>query len=179
MSPIALLLFSGLACKKPVKVTEEPKAPVAAVEKPVAEPQPLIPDPPAQEPESIQNLRKNFQRVHFELDSHKLTEDSQQALAENIEILLEYPSVRVEIQGHADERGTTDYNISLGQKRGQNVYRYMTTQGVGENRLKVVSYGEEKPLDKASGESAWSQNRRCEFVIIWSDSPEVKGSNQD
>ena len=131
---------------------------------------------PEKIPDEVVDLARNFARVYFDLDSSTLSADAKQALDENVRIMQARPDLKLEVQGHADERGTTDYNLSLGQKRAQSVYTYMKTTGVGDSRIKVVSYGEERPLAGGSTESAWSKNRRCEFVITWSRTSDVQGT---
>ncbi len=156
---VAASLVISVGCKKP----EPPVAPVAAP------PPPAPPPEPAQVPEPVVQMVKNFQRVYFEFDSATLTSDSKSALNENVAIMQSSTDIKVELQGHADERGTTDYNLALGQRRADAVRRYMTAQGVGGSRLTVVSYGEERPLASGSSESAWTKNRRAEFRITWGD----------
>ena len=91
-------------------------------------------------------------------------------------ILLDNPNIRIEVQGHADERGTTEYNLALGEKRASAVLNFMTTQGVASSRVRIVSFGEERPISQTSSETAWSQNRRCEFHITFSDVDHVYGT---
>jgi peptidoglycan-associated lipoprotein len=120
-------------------------------------------------------VARNFERVHFEFDSAALDNSSRQALSENAAILARYPDIKIEIQGHCDERGSTGYNLALGQKRADAVYRHLSSAGVTSNRLSTISYGEERPLAKGFAEHAWAQNRRAEFRITWGDAP-VLGS---
>jgi len=171
MYSLILLVQFGLACKKPVTdttpVIEEPVA-IVKQEKVLST---LT--------KEVIALSNNFQKVFFELDQSQLGEEAQAALSENATILQQNTDVRIEIQGHADERGTTEYNIALGQRRAKSVQDYFVAQGIAPSRLKVVSYGEEKPLTSGANETAYSKNRRCEFVIIWGGSAEVKGSDQD
>jgi peptidoglycan-associated lipoprotein len=156
---IAASLVVGVGCKKP-----------PPPETPVAPPPPPAPPPePARVPEPVVQMVKNFQRVYFEFDSATLTADSKEALTENVAIMQKSTDIKIELQGHADERGTTDYNLALGQRRAEAVKRYMTAQGIGGSRLTVISYGEERPLDGRSSESAWTKNRRAEFRITWGD----------
>ena len=177
MTFAALILFS--ACKKtvePAQLTPTAAAPVKneiTLKKDVEE----IPDEPIVPSEDdVAQLTTNFKRVQFDVDSYRLNEESKLALAENIEILESDRSIKLEIQGHADERGTTGYNLSLGHLRAQSVYNFILNHGITAERLKVISYGEERPLQNVSGETAWSQNRRCEFVILWTDNPGIKGT---
>ena len=111
----------------------------------------------------------NFARVHFEVDSSSLTEEALAALADNAKILQEHRSIRVEIQGHADERGTVDYNLALGMRRADAVARALGAMGVTEDRLRAISFGEERPIEASASETAWSQNRRCEFRVTAGD----------
>jgi peptidoglycan-associated lipoprotein len=114
---------------------------------------------------AMQEILANFERVHFETDSSTLGAPARDALADNARILVEHPTIRVEVQGHADERGTIDYNMALGQRRADTVSRALTTMGVGPVRVHTVSFGEERPVARGGSEQAWSQNRRCEFRV--------------
>jgi peptidoglycan-associated lipoprotein len=169
--PTAILLILFAGCKKdcreePVTVNEVVTAP------------PPAPDP-EKIPDEVVDLARNFSRVFFELDSGVLSSDAKSALDENVRIMQARPDLKLEVQGHADERGTTDYNLSLGQQRAQSVLRYMQATGIAGDRIKVVSYGEERPLQRGSSESAWSQNRRCEFVITWSTGSDIQGTTSE
>lgn len=160
----ALVMATSIACKKKPTATE-----------PVA----YTPPPPtkAQEvPREVTEMRKNFERVFFDFDSAELTSTTKTVLDSNVALMSAKTDIKVEIQGHADERGTTDYNLALGQRRGQAVYNYMTARGVAPSRLKVVSYGEERPLARGSSETAWAQNRRSEFRITWGEDAGVSGT---
>lgn len=121
----------------------------------------------AEAPQHVQDLIANFQRVHFAFDSSSLTPESQEALAANAKIMQSHPKVRVQIQGHADERGTSDYNLALGDRRAKIVLDALVSAGVSPQRLDTISYGEEAPIDAAHTETAWSKNRRAEFVVLW------------
>ena len=142
------------------------KQPVAATTEPVAT---LAPAPVTIPAAQIQQLQENFSRVHFAFDSAELTAEGKAALSANAAILARHPSLMIEVQGHADERGSTDYNLALGQRRAEQVRQHLLAQGIASWRIAVISYGEERPLDFAEGEVAWSQNRRAEFRILRSD----------
>jgi peptidoglycan-associated lipoprotein len=116
--------------------------------------------------QAVRELAANFARVHFEYDSARLTPDAKAALTANAGILADHPELRVEVQGHADERGTIDYNLALGQRRANTVVGHLLNQGVAPSRLPVITYGEERPLTRGSYETAWAQNRRAEFRIV-------------
>ncbi|HHO49542.1 MAG TPA: peptidoglycan-associated lipoprotein Pal [Deltaproteobacteria bacterium] len=133
---------------------------------PTPEPAPATPAAPAA-PEAVRQLISNFQRVHFETDSSTLSDESKRALDTNAKILQGNTEVRVQIQGHADERGTSDYNLQLGNGRADSVKKYLVSMGVAGSRLEVISYGEELPAKQGHNEAAWSANRRAEFVVTW------------
>lgn len=155
----AILLSASLvplaACKKKVQPDEPP----------VVQPAPE-PAPPQTEEEAIEQIASNFQRVHFAFDSTDLVDDSEAALQANAEILNTFSGVRVEVQGHADERGTTDYNLALGQRRANVIKERLERMGVASGRVTLVSFGEERPLAEGSGPSVWSRNRRAEFRVL-------------
>lgn len=126
--------------------------------------------------EDVVRLTENFKRVYFATDSATLDTDSRAALTENAAILTHWPELRVEVQGHADERGTTEYNLALGQRRATAVTSWLGTQGVPADRLAAVSYGEEMPATAGSSESAWTANRRAEFRVTWGANTTVAGT---
>ena len=160
---VALAVLIPAGCKK-----TPPAGPSSMATSPV--------EAPVAPPPHVQEMVANFSRVFFEFDSSSLDASSKAALDENVRIMREHPDVQVELQGHADERGTTEYNLALGARRADAVKRYMSSAGVAASRLTVVSYGEERPIASGSNESAWSKNRRAEFRIAWSDEPGVSGT---
>lgn len=104
--------------------------------------------------------------VHFAFDSESLDSVAKQQLQQNAAWLKQNPSVRVQVEGHADERGTAEYNLALGERRARSVLDYVRSLGVEGSRMGTVSYGEELPLDPASTESAWAKNRRAHFAVV-------------
>jgi len=112
--------------------------------------------------EAVQTIKE---RIHFEFDRSRITDESAGVLQRKAEVLREYGNVRLTIEGHADERGSLEYNQALGMRRAQATMEYLVDLGLSEGRFSTVSYGEERPLVDASNERAWAQNRRAEFVI--------------
>ena len=168
------LFFACQGCKP-----KPPKEPVAqTIEPPPAAPEKAEEVVEEVEDKVVERLVANFQRVYFDLNSSDLNEESKAALDENIGILQKELDVRIEIQGHADERGTTEFNISLGEKRAKKVSQYIEMQGISDARIQVISFGEEKPAAKGAGESIWSKNRRCEFRVVRSSNPDIKGTTE-
>lgn len=102
--------------------------------------------------------------VNFDYDSFQLSTEARDVLAANAEWLKENPRARTEIEGHCDERGTIEYNLALGARRAQAVKDYLATLGISPGRMSTISYGEELPLCRESGEHCWARNRRAHFV---------------
>ena len=107
--------------------------------------------------------------MHFALDSEELPPPARDALDGAAAKLREHPEVALFIEGHADQRGAPEYNLALGQRRGATVANYLIRSGVSNERLSVVSYGEERPLDEGSDQTALARNRRVEFRLMRGD----------
>jgi peptidoglycan-associated lipoprotein len=103
--------------------------------------------------------------IHFDFDESDLRDDARARLDAKLPILLANPGVTLRISGHADERGSDEYNLALGQRRAAAAKRYLTERGVAEGRIETVSFGEEQPVAGGSDESAYAANRRAEFDI--------------
>lgn len=104
-------------------------------------------------------------RVFFATDQHRLDSEAQATLNRQAQWLNANPGSNVTIEGHADERGTRQYNLALGARRANSVRRYLIRQGVAANRLRAVTFGKERPVSLCSAESCWSQNRRGVSVV--------------
>jgi peptidoglycan-associated lipoprotein len=163
------LLLAGCAQKKALteQAMKEPAPPVAAQEAPVVADQPVMaepsvntPAPPAEEP-----LKPAADRIFFKFDSYLLTDESRKELVGNALWLQAQPDVRVVIEGFADERGSDEYNLALGDKRARAARDYLVSFGIAPERISTISYGEEKATKGADSEEVWSQDRRAEFVI--------------
>jgi peptidoglycan-associated lipoprotein len=149
---LAVAGSAGCVKKQPQNVTSGPPVQTAG--------------PAVTQQQAIDALVDNFSKVHFATDSASLDAGGQAALTENARILRDHGQIKVEVQGHADERGTIDYNLALGQRRANAVVDYLVSQGVAPSRLPIVSYGEERPAASGSTEVAWAENRRAEFRVI-------------
>jgi len=103
--------------------------------------------------------------VFFEFDSDEITGEAEEKLRAKAEILRANPTLRLRIEGHADQRGSTEYNLALGQRRAEAVRDWLTAYGISEGRFNTLSYGKERLLDEGTDESAYARNRRAEFVI--------------
>ena len=104
--------------------------------------------------------------IYFDFDRSDLREDARQTLQSKAEALRQFPDIRIRIEGHADERGTVEYNLALGERRADAARAYLVDLGIDPDRMTTISYGEERPAMDGQNEAAWSQNRRDEFVII-------------
>ncbi|TPE60474.1 peptidoglycan-associated lipoprotein Pal [Sandaracinobacter neustonicus] len=104
--------------------------------------------------------------ILFGFDSYGLDERSRQILGAQAEWLARNPQVRASIEGHADERGTREYNLALGERRANAAKNFLAAQGVGADRMSIISYGKERPAVDGSNEEAWAQNRRAVTVVV-------------
>lgn len=107
-----------------------------------------------------------IERVHFEFDRSDITEEAARILNRDYDCLKKRGIEKIKIEGHCDERGTTEYNMALGERRAKSVKNYLKNLGFHAKNIETVSYGEERPLVNRSDEEAWAQNRRAEIVII-------------
>lgn len=104
--------------------------------------------------------------IYFDLDQETVRADGQAVLDRKAAIMLANPALRIKVSGHADDRGSDEYNLVLGNKRATSAKRYLEAKGIDGGRIETVSFGEERPVDSASTEAAWATNRRDEFELI-------------
>jgi len=127
-------------------------------------PPPVVDPGPGYEEGSLQHLAAfaGADRVHFAYDSADLNSSARATLGRQAEWLNDYSNVRITVEGHADSRGTREYNLALGERRATAVKNYLVALGVAANRIETISYGKERPLPNAlcQAESCWSMNRR-------------------
>ena len=103
--------------------------------------------------------------VNFDYDESAITAEAETILRRKIPILRSSPTVRLRLEGHADERGSTEYNLALGSRRAESVRDFLSGFGIAADRLMTTSFGEERPLVNSSDETSWAENRRVEFSI--------------
>jgi peptidoglycan-associated lipoprotein len=152
------------ACSKQAP-EELPPAPPAATPTPTpAAPAPSGPTPGSQAHFSQQMSGQDV--IYFDTDEYDVDSQDQAALRTQAQYLTQFPDVRATVQGHADERGTRDYNLALGERRANAAKNYLQSLGIAANRLTTVSYGEERPAATGSDEQAWAQNRRAVTVVV-------------
>ncbi len=170
MSKVKYLIFLSLAltllvsgCKKGTKL--EPAVEKAPTEEKQPEQTPSEPPRPVQEQE-VTKRDVEFQMIHFDFDKYNLRSDAIQALNANAQVLMDNPEVKIRIEGHCDERGTTEYNLALGEKRAQAAKDYLVKLGVASSRIEIITYGKERPIDPRANEEAWAKNRRDEFKVV-------------
>lgn len=128
---------------------------------------------------AIRLMRENFERVQFDLDSASVTEISRDALSANVELMRRFPDIYLEVEGHCDEQGSAEYNLTLGQLRADAIKKYMVVSGIAGRRIATISYGEEIPVAFDAAESAYALNRRAEFLIVVKQTEGVFGSVAD
>jgi peptidoglycan-associated lipoprotein len=120
----------------------------------------------AQVPGSEADFAANVgDRVYFENDQFTLTAEAKEILVRQASWLKQYPDISVQIEGHADERGTREYNISLSARRATNTRNFLISQGISTARISTIAYGKERPAKLCDAEECWSQNRRAVTVI--------------
>lgn len=125
-------------------------------------------DPNAVVPGSQQDFIANVasDRIFFGFDQYNVDAEDMATLQSQAQWLQRNPAVRVTIEGHADERGTRDYNIALGERRANAAKNYLASLGIDPSRMNVISYGKERPAELGSNEEAWAKNRRAVTVVI-------------
>jgi peptidoglycan-associated lipoprotein len=107
---------------------------------------------------------QNVKDIYFDYDKYDVRASEQASLQGDAQFLQQHPNIRITIEGHCDERGSTEYNLALGTNRADSVKNALIQAGVGGDRIKTISYGKEKPFCTESNESCWQQNRRGHFV---------------
>lgn len=161
---MALVLATAIStgCSKPKKTETEGTANAGGSTAPVIADKPIGFDAQGSDSGKIAGLNS----VNFEYDQARLTNEARKKLGENAEWIKGHPGITVQIEGHTDERGSVEYNLSLGERRAKSVKSYLESLGVEGKRMTIISYGEEKPLDPGHDDGAWAKNRRANFVPL-------------
>jgi peptidoglycan-associated lipoprotein len=174
---VALLMVSACAKPKPPVARPSPPPPAGGTATrppepptPVAEPEPVPAEPSKADTldtRDIDDINRDspFQPVFYGLDQSEVDAAGQQVLNQNADILKKYQTWVITIEGHADERGSAEYNLALGERRALAARNYLVSLGIPADRLRTVSYGKEFPFDPGHDEAAWSKNRRAHFVV--------------
>jgi len=109
---------------------------------------------------------KMLKDIYFDFDKYDIRPGDAEILKENAALLKKYANVKIQIEGHCDERGTIEYNLALGERRANNTKQYLISLGVPPDRISTISYGKERPLDSGHNEEAWAKNRRAHPIIL-------------
>jgi peptidoglycan-associated lipoprotein len=125
---------------------------------------PTPPVEPAPSPDMDALFAKEVRDAYFDFNKADIRPDARAALAKTADFLRNYPQLRVTVEGHCDERGSTEYNLALGDRRAGAVKQYLVSLGLSADRISTVSFGKEKPFCNQSNEACWQQNRRGHFV---------------
>ena len=169
-SAAAALLAAMAACaSRPPPADPEPVTP-PVVEDTVTETETVVTEPVETSsiaPGSLEDFRVNVgERVYFDLDQYRLDSDDQDILRRQAAWLNAYPNVRVLVAGNADERGTREYNLALGERRASAAKDYLVSLGVSASRIDTVSYGKERPIAAGSNDESWAMNRNAWTQIV-------------
>lgn len=156
---VILVVTGGCKTKKHAVITPTPEGPTTTTPEPTGGT-----GLPAVDQESLLwSPATGLQKIYFDYNKFALRPDAITTLTENADKIKKVPDVLIQIEGHCDERGTQEYNLTLGEKRALAVRDYLIKVGISGDRLLTISYGKERPVAVGHDESAWKQNRRCEF----------------
>lgn len=167
---VATAAASLAACTRPKPAPTPAPTPAPQPQAPPATP--LPPSTPAPVPTGpVAGSQQDFvvnvgDRVYFDTDSHDVRDDARPLLEAQAGWLRRYASVKVRIEGNADERGTREYNLALGARRANAVRDFLVAQGVTADRISTISFGKEQPIDAGSGEESWQKNRNARTAIV-------------
>jgi peptidoglycan-associated lipoprotein len=186
IAALVVLLIAGMvtltaSCKKPPKPPEAPpqaeetKSAPAPAEKPPEQVTEGFTKPVPEPTETSEDLdsiirqqnasRELLRTVHFEFDKSDIADDQVEILKANAAWIRSHPQYKILLEGHCDERDTIEYNLHLGERRASSVMQYLIDLGIPAERLRTISYGEERPVDPGHAEEAWAKNRRAEFTL--------------
>jgi peptidoglycan-associated lipoprotein len=169
--PLALLAISAAACGKKADPVLQPPPDTGTPAPPPSTATPPAPPPAAPAGANAEAVRAALVAdlgnvIHFDYDQDLVKPEDRPILDRKAEIMRANPTLRIRISGHADDRGSDEYNLVLGNKRALAARQYLVGKGIDAARIDVTSFGEERPVDPAENETAWASNRRAEFEII-------------
>jgi peptidoglycan-associated lipoprotein len=127
---------------------------------------PAPPPPPPAQPSLSELFSQNVKDAFYDFDKSELRQDARDALTKDAEFLRSYPQARISIEGHCDERGSTEYNLGLGQRRAEAAKNFLISLGISADRLTTVSWGKERPFCTEHTEECWQQNRRVHLALV-------------
>jgi peptidoglycan-associated lipoprotein len=176
MSVLIVLAFLGVSmtmmscAKKQVGVAEPVKVEPKPAPVPPPPPPPAPPKPAVEDVDKAQKLRAEIQafestHIYFDFDKSDIKAEAKAVLENKASWLRGNPEYTVRIEGHADERGTAEYNLALGDRRAKSAMQYLNALGISTERMSTISYGEERPVCVEKNEACWSRNRRAEFRL--------------
>lgn len=159
MIAVSALSLSACAKKAPEQLPPAPQPTSSA-------PAPTPTGPIAGTQTHFKSVMNGQDVIYFDTDKFDIDSQDAAALRSQAQYMLQYPNIRATIEGHADERGTRDYNIALGERRANAAKNYLVSLGIPATRLSTISYGKERPVALGSNEAAWAQNRRAVTVVL-------------
>jgi peptidoglycan-associated lipoprotein len=155
------LALAGCSKKAPEELPPPPASETPTPSGPIGD-QSAVPGTQAH----FAEVMRGADTIYFDTDRYNIDSADQAALQQQAQYLAQYPNVGATVEGHADERGTREYNLALGERRANAAKNYLVSLGVAANRISTVSYGKERPVALGSNEQAWAQNRRAVTLIL-------------
>jgi peptidoglycan-associated lipoprotein len=162
LTAASALALAACSKKAPEELPPAPTNPTAPAPTPTAPPTGPVPGTQSHFTQAMSGR----DTIYFDTDKFDIDAEDQAALRQQATYLQQYPNIRATIEGHADERGTREYNLALGERRANAAKNYLVSLGVPDNRLTTVSYGKERPRATGSNEAAWAQNRRAVTIVL-------------
>ncbi len=172
---VAVTVILALSCfgcaKKKVAGPTEVQQPSAAEQQAKKAPETIIEEKVAkvetkEMPSKVEEISGMFDDIHFDFDKYDIREDAKPILKKVSDYLIKHTAQGILIEGHCDERGTSEYNLGLGDRRAKATRDYLVSLGVPSSRIEMISYGKEKPLCTEHTEECWAKNRRSHFVVM-------------
>lgn len=164
VAAVGTAFLVGCSKKPPPPPPPEPAPPRVEAPAPTPPPAPKVDEAAERRARIEARMAEVFKPIYFAFDQSTLSEQGKATADAIAQLLQDAPEMTLRIEGHADEQGTNEYNLALGERRALAVQQYLVSYGIDAGRISVISYGEEKPAAEGKDESAWSLNRRAEFA---------------